>query len=81
MISPVRWIWRHTSAPFLFERARVQRRRGTHAGATQDLREYLESARGEPRARVLRARLLLQYVESGPVATAPGDRARISSGV
>jgi hypothetical protein len=30
---------------------------------------------------VLRARLLLKYIESGPVATAPGDRPRISSGV
>ena len=65
----------------LIERARVQRLRGSHAGAAQDLRQYLESTRGEPRARVMRARLLLQYIESGAVAAAPGERPRISSGV
>jgi len=54
----------------LIDRARVLRLLGQHTRAAHDLRAYLNRPVGEPRARVLRARLLLQHIEAGSV-TAP----------
>ncbi len=48
----------------LIERARVRRLMGEYARAAEDLRDYLDRARDEPRSRVLRARLLLQHFEA-----------------
>ena len=47
----------------LIDRARVLRTLGRFWEAAADLRLYLQQTRGEPPSRVLRARLLLRYLD------------------
>lgn len=61
----------------LIERARVRRLMGEYGRAAEDLREYLDRVRDEPRARVLRARLLLQHVEAAAKRPTPVGSTRV----
>jgi hypothetical protein len=65
------------SRALLIDRARVLRLLGQHARAAQDLRAYLERPGGEPHARVLRARLLLQHIEASRSAASSPARPRV----
>ena len=61
----------------LIERARMRRLMGEYDRAAEDLREYLDRARFEPRSRVLRVRLLLEHVEAAAERPTPVDSTRV----
>lgn len=62
----------------LIDRARVLRMLGRFWEAAADLRLYLERTHGEPASRVMRARLLLSYLEQAPGSRQPEVRRKAS---